>query len=238
MPTSATPIPRLFGRLPSGEPVDAYTLVNASGASVEVITYGGIVTSLRVPNRQGRLIDVVLGFASLAPYLERHPYFGAIVGRVAGRITAGRFTLDGYRYELARNDGPNHLHGGVTGFDRRLWTAQPFVGPDGAASLRLTYRSPDGEEGYPGTVEVAVTYTLSAENDFIVETEAVADRSTPLSLTHHSYFNLAGENAGSIAGHRLQICADEFAPTDGALALLGRRARVEGRSNDFNRPRS
>lgn len=238
MPAASTPIPRLFGRLPSGEPVEAYTLSNASGASVEAITYGGIVTSLRMLDRQGRLIDVVLGFASLAPYLERHPYFGAIVGRVAGRITAGCFTLDGCRYELARNDGPNHLHGGLAGFDQRLWTAQPLLGTDGAASLRLTYRSPDGEEGYPGTVDVAVTYTLSAENDFIVETEAVTDRPTPFSLTQHSYFNLAGENAGGIAGHRLQIYADEFAPTDGALTLLGRRVGVEGRSNDFNRPRS
>jgi len=237
MPLFLTPIPRFFGRLATGESVEAYTLTNASGASIEVLTYGGTVTSLRMFDRLGQLNDVVLGFGSLAPYLERHPYFGAIVGREAGRITGGRFTLDGCGYELPRNEGSNHLHGGVTGFDKRLWNAQPVARTDGAASLRLTYHSPDGEEGYPGTVEVAVTYTLSAQNDFIVETEAVTDRPTPLSLTHHSYFNLAGANANDVANHELQIYADDFAPTDGALAHLGQRLGVENRSNNFNRPR-
>src|SRR5262245_7392321 len=237
MPSFSTPSPRIFGRLPSGEAVEAYTLANASGAEVEVISYGGIVTSLRIPDRQGHLIDVVLGFGSLAPYLKRHPYFGATVGRVAGRIAGGRFTLDGCRYELPRNDGPNHLHGGTTGFDKRLWIAEPLARTDGAASLRLTYRSPDGEEGYPGAVEIAVTYTVSAQNDFIFETEAVTDRPTPLSLTHHSYFNLAGEDAATVGNHELQICADDFAPMDSALTLLGRRVPVEGRANDFNHAR-
>jgi aldose 1-epimerase len=226
-------MPRLFGRLPGGEPVEAYTLVNASGASVDVITYGGIVTSLRMFDRLGRLIDVVLGFDSLAPYVNGRAYFGAIVGRVAGRTTGGRFTLNGRPYELACNDGPNHLHGGITGFDKRLWIARS----NGAASLRLTYRSLDAEEGYPGTVDVAVTYTLSARNDFIIETEAVTDRPTPLCLTHHSYFNLAGENSGDIANHELQINADEYAPTDAEMTLLGERAAVADRSNNFNQPR-
>jgi aldose 1-epimerase len=237
MPLFSTPTPRLFGRLPGGEPVEAYTLANASGASVDVITYGGIVTSLRMFDRLGRLNDVVLGFDSLAPYMDGHSYFGAIVGRVAGRITGGRFTLDGRLYELPRNDGSNHLHGGVTGFDKRLWIAQPFARSNGAASLRLTYRSLDAEEGYPGTVDVAVTYTLSAQNDFIVEAEAVTDRPTPLCLTQHSYFNLAGENADGIANHELKINADEFAPTDGEMTLLGQRVAVDGRSNNFNHPR-
>lgn len=226
-----------YGALPSGETVEAYTLTNAGGFSLQVITYGATVTSMRVPDRHGRLADVVLGFGHLRSYLAPHPYFGAIVGRVAGRITGARFVLDGCAHELAPNDPPNHLHGGRVGFDRRLWSATPVFRADGAASLRLAYRSPDGEEGYPGKVDVAVTYTVTADNAFMMETEATTDRATPFSLTQHSYFNLAGEDAGTIEGHELKIQADAYAPVDKRMALQGRREQVAGQGNDFNRPR-
>ncbi|MFA6271036.1 MAG: aldose epimerase family protein, partial [Candidatus Paceibacterota bacterium] len=192
-----------FGNLPTGEPIDAITLENNAGASLRAITLGGIVTSLRVPDRDGRLADVVLGFDCLEPYLAGHPYFGAITGRVAGRIPGGRFTVDGKTYELVKNDGPNHLHGGLCGLDKRLWKAVPAERADGADSLRLTYHSPDGEEGYPGAVDFSITYTLTSDNVFIIESEASSNRLTPVSLTHHSYFNLAGEGSGDIAGHEL-----------------------------------
>jgi aldose 1-epimerase len=226
-----------YGILPTGETVEAYTLANASGFSLQVITYGATVTSLRVPDRHGRLADVVLGFGDLGSYLAPHPYFGAIAGRVAGRIRGARFVLDGCVHELAANDPPNHLHGGRVGFDRRLWSATPVSRADGAASLRLAYRSPEGEEGYPGTVDVTVTYTATSANAFVMETQAATDRATPFSLTQHSYFNLAGEGAGTIGGHELQIHADAYAPADARMALLGRREPVAGLGNDFNRPR-
>jgi aldose 1-epimerase len=229
--------PRAFGPLPSGESIEAHTLANASGASVQVLTYGGIVTSLRVPDRRGRFDDVVLGFDHLAPYVARHPYFGAITGRIAGRIAAGRLQVEGRAYMLACNDGPNHLHGGHVGLDKRVWTARPMQGTDGAASLRLTYRSPDGEEGYPGNVDIAVTYTLTAGNAFVVETSATADRVTPLSLAHHSYFNLAGEGSGTIADHEVEIFADAYVPADNGMVLSGRREAVAAHGNDFNHPR-
>jgi len=229
--------PRPFGSLPSGEPVEAYTLANASGASVEILTLGGIVSALRVPDRRGRLADVVLGFDSLAAYLASHPYFGAIIGRIAGRVTDGLLTVEGRTYPLACNNGPNHLHGGRVGLDRRVWRAQPVSRPDGAASLRLSYRSPDGEEGYPGNVDLAVTYTFTAANALVIDSEVTADRPTPISLAHHGYFNLAGEDAGSVASHTVQIRADEFVPTDDYLTLSGRREPVAGRPNDFNRAR-
>ena len=228
---------RHFGTLPTGEPVTAYTLTGTGGLSLQVITYGGIVTHLRAPDRDGRLADVVLGFNDFAPYLAGHPHFGAITGRVAGRITGARFTLDGRTYRLAPNQAPNHLHGGHKGLDKRIWTAQPLARPDGAPSLRLTYRSPDNEEGYPGAVDIAVTYTITAANDFIIDSEAVADRATPFSLTHHGYFNLAGESAGSIDDHELQIHADEAVAVDESFALTGKRVPVKGQPNDFNQPR-
>lgn len=229
--------PRPFGFFPSGEPVEAYTLTNPAGASVCVLTYGGIVTSLRVPDRSGQFADVVLGFDHLASYLAGHPYFGAIAGRIAGRVTGGRLVVEGRTYPLALNNGTNHIHGGLVGLDKRIWRAQPVTRPDGADSLRLTYRSPDGEEGYPGTLEIAVIYTLTANNELIIESEATADRVTPLSLAHHSYFNLAGEGSGPVTDHEIQILAAASVPTDDAMTLSGRRAPVAGQPNDFNRPR-
>jgi len=228
---------RVFGLLPSGEAVQAHTLSNEAGASAEVLTYGGILRSLRMPDGAGRVADVVLGLGTLEGYLAGHPYMGAIVGRIAGRVSGGRLLVGGRVVSLDCNDGSNHLHGGRRGFDKRLWTATPVPGKAGASSVRLSYVSPDGEEGYPGNVEVSVTYTLTAENALVFETEARSDRATPLSLTHHSYFNLEGEGTGPVLGHEVQILAGEYVPADSALTLQDRRERVSGRSADFNRPR-
>jgi len=229
--------PRHFGFLPSGESVEAYTLTNGAGASAQVLNYGGIVTSLRMPDREARMADIVLGFNGLEDYVEGHRYFGAILGRIAGRVTGGRVSLEGNHYVLECNDRTNHLHGGRRGLDRRVWDAQPLARPDGGSSLRLAYTSPDGEEGYPGTVDIAVTYTLTAGNAFIVESEAAADRVTPLSLGHHSYFNLAGEDSGDISGHEFQILADEYVPAGDSMTLTDIREQVAGRGADFRNPR-
>ena len=223
---------REFGRLPSGEAVDLYELRNASGAAVSILTYGGIVQALRVPDRAGELADVVLGFPELAGYLERHPYFGCITGRVAGRITGGRLRVGGRDYQLAVNDPPNHLHGGVHGLDRRLWAAA--VEGD---RLVLRYHSPDGEEGYPGAVDFTVAYAWTDLHELIIETEAVSDCPTPVSLANHSYFNLAGEGSGTVDAHLVQVLADEFVPTDEAMTLSGRRESLDGRPNDLREPR-
>lgn len=223
-----------FGHHPSGQAVDAFNLQGASGLSLRVITFGGIVTQLSVPDRRGDLGDVVLGFSDLAGYLGAHPYFGAIAGRVAGRISQGRFTLDGKAYQLACNDPPNHLHGGLLGFDKRIWQAEVVSRADGAPSLRLSRVSPDGEEGYPGTLSAAVTYTVTSRNELVTDSEATTDRATPVSLTHHSYFNLAGEGNGSIEQHELQLFASTYAPCDSAGGLLGRREPVA--ANDFRSP--
>ncbi len=228
---------RFYGRLPNGESVEAWTLRGPSGLELEAITYGGIVTRLLVPDREGRMADVVLGFNDLDSYLAGHPYFGAITGRVAGRTTGAQFVLEGKAYELARNDPPNHLHGGIEGFDKKIWVAIPVEAPDGVCSLRLSYVSRDGEEGYPGTVEVSVTYTLTRDNTLLIGTEAVTDRPTPLNLTHHAYFNLAGEGSGSIANHELQIHSDEYIVTDEHLTLLACYASVTRGGNDFRERR-
>ncbi|MCF7689837.1 MAG: galactose mutarotase [Cephaloticoccus sp.] len=227
----------LFGTLPSGESIEKFVLTNAAGASLEVITYGGIVTALRVPDRLGDLADVVLGFDNLKAYVAGHPYFGAIIGRIAGRVTGGLLKIEGQTHQLACTDGPNHLHGGKIGFDKRLWRANPVNRPDGADSLRLTYHSPDGEEGYPGNLDVAITYTLTANNEFIIESEATSDRVTPLSLANHSYFNLAGEGSGIIADHAVQIFADACVPADNDMTLTGQRQSVDGTPNDFRTAR-
>lgn len=223
-----------FGRLSDGTAIGKYTLRNAVGASADIITYGGIITALRVPDRDGAIVDIVLGFNHLDTYLAGHPYFGAIIGRIAGRVTAGRLQLaDGPR-QLALTDGPNHLHGGRVGFDKRVWSVQAAS----PASLRLFYRSPDGEEGYPGNLDVTVTYTLTDQNELIVASEAVSDRVTPLSLAQHSYFNLAGEGSGDVLDHTVQIFADEIVPTvDKAMTLSGRHTPVAGTGNDFTQPR-
>lgn len=227
---------RPFGTLSTGQTVSAYTLRGSGGLELECIPYGCIITRLLVPDRSGRLEDVVLGFPRLEDYLAPHPFFGAIAGRVAGRITGGRFSLDGRNYPLHVNDAPNHLHGGLRGFNKHLWNATPVNRSDGAPSLRFSRLSPDGEEGYPGNLTVAVTYTVSADNSLIVETEAATDRATPFSLTQHSYFNLAGEGSRAITDHTLQVLADSTAAADNDMTLLGRREPVTG-ANDLRSPR-
>jgi len=226
-----------YGRLADGRAVDVWQLRGAGGLVLEVITYGGIVTRLLVPDSMGNSADVVLGYDRLDPYLLRHPYFGAITGRVAGRITGSRFTLDGCDYPLTANDGSNHLHGGLVGLDRRLWVASPIARPDQAPSLRLTYRSPHGEENYPGNVEFTVTYTVTADNAFVIETEAITDRPTPVSLTHHSYFNLNGEGNGDVRDHALQIHADTCFPASSDFTLLDSEEPVAGGPDDLNQAR-
>jgi aldose 1-epimerase len=224
-----------MGKLPGGEAVEAHVLSGAGGLSVQVLTYGAIVSHLRVPDRHGRLGDVVLGFDRLEDYLKAHPYFGVMAGRVAGRISGGRFNLDGRAYELARNDGPNHLHGGKLGFDKKLWSVTGVQGDERGVSLRMSRVSPDGEEGYPGTVDVSVTFIVTVDNKFIVDVEATADAPTPFSLTHHSYFNLSGEGSGTIEEHELEIFGDAYAPADESFGLIGRRQAVG--ANDFRRAR-
>ena len=228
---------KTIGSFPTGEPVDAHLLTNESGASAEILTYGGILRSLMIPDRDGQLDDVVLGFNDLAPYLEGHPFFGAITGRIAGRVTDGIITVEGKDYALACNDGRNHLHGGLNGLDKRLWAAEPMTRSDGSSSLRLTYQSPDGEEGYPGTIHIAITYTLTEGNALIIDSKATADRATPLCLTNHSYFNLAGEGSGSVANHEVQILADAFIATDEDMTLLGNSRPVVAGVNDFRNSR-
>ena len=226
---------RPFGHLPSGEAVEEYTLSNANGMEIAVLTYGGIVRTLCVPDRTGTPNDIVLGFNDLATYLQGHPYFGAIVGRVAGRITGGKMNIDGTRYELVRNHGPNHLHGGTCGFDKKVWRAETVTTED-AEGVRLQYRSPDGEEGYPGNLDVSVTYLLTAANEWILRYEATTDRPTPVSLTNHAYFNLAGEACGHLDTHTIQIASDRYIPTDEDLTLSGRPAPVGPGGTDLQQP--
>jgi aldose 1-epimerase len=212
---------------------ERYTLVNAGGLEARILTYGGTLSSLRVPGRDGQPTEVLLGFDDFGPYRGPHPYFGSLVGRYANRIRAGRFSLDGQSYSLATNSGPNHLHGGPGGFHSVVWKAQALAAPDGP-SLTLAYSSPDGEEGYPGTLAVAVTYTLTDANDLRIDYQARTDRATVLNLTSHGYFNLAG--GGTILGHELQLAASRFLPTDASSIPLGELRPVAGTPFDFRRP--
>lgn len=225
------------GNLPDGRPVETYTLEAPGGATMKVLTFGGIITSLNVPDRAGQLADVVLGFDRLEDYVAGHPLFGALVGRVTGRIPNAEFHLDGRVYKLAKNNGPNHLHGGLCGFDKQIWTATPVVRADGADSLRLTYRSPAGEEGYPGTVDVAVTYTFTADHQLLMETEATADVTTPLSLAQHSYFHLGGEGTGDISDHHLTIFSDQIFGVDEILTPQAELHALEQNPADFRKSR-
>jgi aldose 1-epimerase len=228
---------RTFGHLRSGEPVEAWTLSGKGGLVVEIIAYGAIVTRLLAPDRNGRLADVVLGFNDLDSYIADRAYIGAVVGRVAGRITGARFQLEGHVYDLACNDPPNHLHGGQVGFGKKLWRLRPGGDSHRANSLSLVCNSPDGDEGYPGAVEAVLTYTVTDENVLVVQSQAASDRPTPFSLTFHHYFNLAGDAAGSIADHELQIHSDESVLADQHRTLLGRCEPVAGGGNDFREPR-
>ena len=222
-----------FDSTPAGQAVELFTLTNPQGIEVRAITYGGIILSLRTPDRDGRLGDIVLGYDSLAGYLRASPYFGAIIGRYGNRIANGRFTLDGQTYTLAANNGPNHLHGGIRGFDKVVWSAEPLE-TDSAVGVVFTYTSPDGEEGYPGTLRVQVTYTLADDGKLAFDYLATADRATPVNLTQHSYFNLAG--SGDVLGHELTIAASDFTPVDATLIPTGAVAPVDGTPFDFRTP--
>jgi aldose 1-epimerase len=214
-----------------GTPVEVFTLTNAAGVEVKAITYGGIITSWRVPDRRGQLADIVLGYDDPAAYVANNgPYFGAIVGRYGNRIGKARFALDGRTYELAANDGPNHLHGGKQGFDKVLWSGEALRGVAGVAFTRT---SADGEEGYPGNLRVRITYTLTEKNELLVSYEATTDKATPVNLTQHTYFNLAGQGTGDVLRHQLRINADRYTPVDATLIPTGELATVDKTPFDF-----
>ncbi len=220
-----------FGKTPEGTPVELFMLRNGH-LTVKVMTYGGIVQAIEAPDRDGKVADVVLGFDDLAGYLAGHPYFGATVGRVANRIAKGMFTLDGKEYRLAVNNGPNSLHGGLKGFDKAVWKVQGSTG----GSLKLSHRSPDGDEGYPGTLDLAVTFSVGEDDSLRIDYEATTDQATPLNLTNHSYFNLAGPASGDILKHVAKVEADSYTPVDANLIPTGEIAPVRGTPLDFNTP--
>jgi aldose 1-epimerase len=222
-----------FGKTQDGIAVQLYTLSNGKGVRITLTNYGGIITSIVVPDREGRAGDIVLGFDTLEGYLKGHPYFGAIIGRYGNRIGKARFSIDGVEYRLAANDGDNHLHGGVKGFDKVVWHAREYADPAGQ-HVALHYRSPDGEEGYPGNLDVNVVYTLNEDNQLRIEYTATTDKPTVVNLTNHSYFNLAGE--GDILGHILRLNADQFTPVDSGLIPTGELRSVNGTPLDFTTP--
>jgi aldose 1-epimerase len=224
-----------FGKLADGTPIDIYTLRNSYGMEATIMTYGGIVTSLKVPDKNGRFADVVLGYDKLPGYLTNSPYFGALIGRYGNRIANGRFTLDGRTYTLATNNGPNHLHGGLKGFDKVVWiarTVDTFYGP----GLELTYLSKDGEEGYPGNLKVTAVYVVTEKNELLLQFTATTDKDTVVNLTHHSYFNLAGQGNSNILDHVVFINADQITPVDSGLIPTGKFADVSGTPFDFRTP--
>jgi aldose 1-epimerase len=224
-----------FGKLPDGSRVTRYTLTNKNGVVARVLDYGAILTELDVPDRNGNKADIVLGFKDLNDYVERSPFFGATAGRYANRIARGKFTLDGTQYTLFVNNGPNSLHGGKKGFDKRMWKAEPTETADGP-SIKFTYVSPDGEEGYPGTLSTTCVYTLGDDNSLKIHFVATTDKPTVLNLTNHSYFNLAGEGTGTILDHVLTINADRYAVVDDTQIPTGELRPVKGTSMDFTTP--
>ncbi len=225
---------RVFGKLPQGTTVDLYTLTNKNGLQAQITNYGGIVVTLKTPDARGRMADIVLGYDDLRGYVNDTSYFGALIGRFANRIAGGKFSLQGVEYQLARNNGVNHLHGGTRGFNKVVWQARAMTRADGVA-LRLSYVSEDGEEGYPATLAAMATYILTDTDELRVEYAATTDRETIVNLTHHSYFNLAGAGAGSILGHQVWINADRFTPVDETLIPTGELKAVKGTSFDFTR---
>jgi aldose 1-epimerase len=224
-----------FGKTSAGENVDLYTLRNVNGVEAKITNYGGIVVSLKVPDRNGKFDDVVLGFKDFEGYLKNDPYFGALIGRYGNRIAKGRFTLNGVEYKLAVNNGENHLHGGIKGFDKVVWTGSESKTKAGPAVV-LTYLSKDGEEGYPGNLQVRVVYTLTNNNELKIDYSATTDKDTVINLTHHSYFNLAGEGNGDILNHLLTINANRFVPTDAGSIPTGELRSVAGTPFDFLKP--
>lgn len=233
--TPASTIPGIastsFGTV-EGQPVEQYTLSNANGIEVTILTYGAIIQSLKVPDRDGTLGNIVLGFDNIDDYVAKSPYFGALVGRFANRIAKGTFTLDGNTYTLPINNDPNSLHGGDKGFDKHIYKAEQSKANDGV-SLKLSRVSPDGEEGYPGTLAYSVTYTLTEKNELRLDYEATTDKDTVINLSNHSYFNLAGEGSGTIYDHQLQLNASHYTPTDKTAIPTGEIAPVAGTPFDF-----
>ena len=222
--------------LVNGKPIEIFTLTNAAGVEVKAITYGGIITSWRVPDRNGQIADIVLGYDDPAGYLKNNsPYLGAIIGRYGNRIGKAQFVLDGRTYALAANNGVNHLHGGRIGFDKVLWDGQAVRG-GGGVGVAFSRTSVDGEEGYPGNLKVRVTYTLTDKNELVVAYEATTDKPTVVNLTQHTYFNLAGQGSGDILGHELRINADRFTPVDAGLIPTGELAPVDKTPLDFRKP--
>lgn len=221
-----------YGKTPDGKSVTLYTLTNDSGNTVELIDYGAIVVSINVPDKSGKKTNVTAGFASLDGYLQRHPYFGATVGRFCNRIAKGKFTLDGKTYSLATNNGPNHLHGGEVGFDKRMWQVSEVKG-DGTVGLRFTYVSPDGEEGYPGTLTTVAEYRWDNSNTLTLDLSATTDKSTVLNLTNHAYFNLGGSGSGTIHNHELTLACDQYLPVDADMIPTGVLADVKRTPLDF-----
>ncbi len=224
-----------FGNLSDGRPVERFTLTNSGGMEVGVITFGGVITSIRVPDGAGQVDDVVLGYRTLEEYVADPAHFGALTGRFANRIAGARFTLDGRIYTLTANHGRHTLHGGSKGFDKALWKAEPFE-HRGAAGVVLTHTSPDGDEGFPGTLRVRVEYTLDDANTLSFDYSATTDRPTVVNLTHHEYFNLAGAGSGDVLDHVLTIQADRYTPVDSTLIPLGELASVAGTPFDFRAP--
>ncbi|MCF2504253.1 galactose mutarotase [Dyadobacter sp. CY107] len=223
-----------FGKLPDGQEADLYTLTNAKGMTVNITNYGGIITKLTAPDKNGEFADVVLGFDSLAPYLAGHPFFGALVGRYGNRIAKGKFKLNDKEYKLAINNGPNALHGGIKGFDKVIWKATE-MNQDSVVGLQLEYVSKDMEEGYPGTLTVKVVYTLDNDNALTINYTATTDKATVVNLTNHSYFNLTGLKR-DILDHEIQIESDSIVPVDTTLIPTGKLRAVEGTPFDFRKP--
>ncbi|HYE33662.1 MAG TPA: aldose epimerase family protein [Methylomirabilota bacterium] len=225
----------VWGKTNDGQEVHLYTLRNNKGMTAKIMTLGALLTEVRTPDRNGKDGVVVLGFDNLDQYLKGHPFFGAIAGRVANRIKEGKFRLDGKEYTLAINNGPNHLHGGKKGFDKYVWKAEVVQGAKGYA-VKFSHVSPDMDEGYPGTMNISVTYTLTEENELRLDFDATTDKATIINVTNHSYFNLAGE--GSVLDHELVIAADFYTPTDSGLIPTGEISKVEGTAFDFRTPKT
>ena len=226
-----------FGQTTDGQPVTMYTCKNANGLVLKMIDYGAIVVSLELPDRDGKLVNVNQGFATLDGYLPRHPYFGATVGRYCNRIAIGKFTLDGQEFTLATNNAPNHLHGGEKGFDKAMWTATEVANEEGVG-VKFTYTSADGEEGYPGNLSTTVVYTLTNNNELKIEFTATTDKATPVNLTNHSYWNLAGAGSGTIKEHELTIHADKYLAVDSGLIPTGELVDVADTPLDFRTART